>query len=737
MTARTLRFLLLPVLLVAARPLSAEAVPGPSPAGPHPGPREGEEAPPPDPVPEPAEGEIRISAGPGSRLEGEEMFLAGYVDVRYGETRLQADSVWLNRSTKDCRAQGNVILDSPGIRLTAQSAEVNLETGLGTFHEAYVQAEPSLIFTAERLERIGTDRFLIHRGTFTTCNQPTPYWSFHVARGLIHLEHYAYLHHLSFRVNGVPGAYLPYLVWPVKQDRATGLLIPEVGYSRSRGAVVHGAFFWAMRRNMDSTFFLDVFGDERLGTGLEYRFLPNATGAGRFHGYYLNERETDADRWFLGFREDQRFSPRWRLLADVNLVSDGDYYLDFERDLGVGTNPSALSRVFAGWDGAAQSVNLRVERREQFSTAGTLDQSVLPEVEWRSRERRLGRSPLFFAFESSLDSFHKETSTYTGDYRRVDLFPRFSAPWHPAAWLQVDPSLGLRGTYYTQSLPGGTLSQADFHRGFLEARLDLLGPRFARSFSGRGPGGARYRHTVEPGVSYRFVDNSEDVAEAIPFDEIDRLGGDQNLVNYSLTTRLYRRGGAGPGEEAPPNREITSLSLAQSYSFADPLSLSTLPAGESQFSPIQLTYRLNPTETAVVSLGTQYDVLFHEITGWTLSSSLRREKVGTLDFSWVRQDPPGTGTGAEQIRIVGAAGLLGGRLLLDLQGSYDLEAGEVQDQRYRIGYNTQCCGFAVEWFQRQFVGVDEEEVRFTVNLKGVGTVVDFHTGTGWDQPLLY
>ncbi len=96
------------------------------------------------------------------------------------------------------------------------------------------------------------------------------------------------------------------------------------------------------------------------------------------------------------------------------------------------------------------------------------------------------------------------------------------------------------------------------------------------------------------------------------------------------------------------------------------------------------------------------------------------------------------GTKTEQIRFLGEGTFFRGRVVFGAQTSYDIERREVQQRRFRIGYNTQCCGFQLEVLDRGFLGAEGEEYRFMVNLKGVGTVVDFHTGTASStQTILY
>ena len=76
---------------------------------------------------------LELTAGAGSVFGKEELLLKDYVDIHYGDLRLQADSVRYLPSTKECFAEGNVIVDNGPTRITARKVEYNLEAGTGTF----------------------------------------------------------------------------------------------------------------------------------------------------------------------------------------------------------------------------------------------------------------------------------------------------------------------------------------------------------------------------------------------------------------------------------------------------------------------------------------------------------------------------------------------------------------------------------------------------------------------------
>jgi len=206
--------------------------------------------------------------------------------------------------------------------------------------------------------------------------------------------------------------------------------------------------------------------------------------------------------------------------------------------------------------------------------------------------------------------------------------------------------------------------------------------------------------------------------------------------------------------------EIATFELTQRFSpdQLQPLSLSSALRTTSQFSPVEASFRYNPTYLASLDLRASYDILFHDIRSVSLSGNLRPRESSYMRLSWfLNRDLEGYPAGyssacpADPARVIGRQGfetrrcyqdgsqirLLGGLAVLkrkvtaDIEASYDIENHLLRDQRYRFGYNTQCCGVLVEIAKRSFetaaVGATSEtEYRFVLNLRGVGTFLDLN-----------
>ncbi|MEW5807373.1 MAG: LPS assembly protein LptD [Acidobacteriota bacterium] len=732
--------------------------------------------------------EIKISAEKVSKSSENEYLFEGFVDIVSGTSRIQADKVYLDNKTKNCLAEGSVLLDWGENRLAGDKLEFNLDTKKGVIYSVLGYIEPEYLFSAEKVEKIADDKIVIRKGVFTSCTQPTPYWSFRVGRALVHLDHYAHLRNVLFKVRKIPLIYLPYLIWPVKEDRAAGFLFPEVGSTKNRGRVISEAFFWPIRRNMDVTFYADYYTLAGLAGGIEYNFLPNDQGKGRFLGYYIDDKVADRNRYNFNYTQEQNFPKGYRLTADVNEISDFNYFIDFERDLKLSAMNYSLSRINLARNWSYYSTNFRAERREQLLGGGELVQSILPRIEFRGRSQRLWNSLFYFSFESSFNNFAKEITrldpllgevkSYDADYMRFDLFPTISAPYSPFPWLDLNPSIHFRETYYTRRLDPEDSSRVvseSLNRFLAGGTLEIIGPKFYRIYERpKSEFSPLYKHSMEPRIVYSYSPTFDRDMEVPRFDEIDFARGG-NIATLFLRNALYAKRSPSPaavpsepedvkkpaenvvddtelkiesedeGEDKKKKEnftqkrvalqalnpvEIASFEIFQSYSFDFPLSSS----GASQnfetknSSPISAVLRLNPAANYSFDLKATYDTIYKALRSSSISASLKKGEIGFLSLNLFRLKGFEGTQDHEQLTFEGGTQLFHQKLGLNVKLSYNLFESFLPEQRYRIEYFTQCCGFYFEYLKRDFTTNERREFRFAIDLKGIGKVIDFHHG---------
>ena len=125
--------------------------------------------------------QVRILARTQERAGGR-VFAAGDVEVRFGEVLLLADRVEYDPETKDCRAEGNVVIQSGREVIRGERVLYNLDSGRGSIEAASGLIAPNLLFEAARVERRQPDVYALTRGFLTACAQPNPRWSFGLSR---------------------------------------------------------------------------------------------------------------------------------------------------------------------------------------------------------------------------------------------------------------------------------------------------------------------------------------------------------------------------------------------------------------------------------------------------------------------------------------------------------------------------------------------------------------------------
>ena len=703
--------------------------------------------------------------------EGDAM-LEGDVVLTYGPSRIHADRIRF-RAKRFVEAEGNVLIVWGPNRIGGSRMTYDLDLELGWIEDAVGQVEPEFFFSAARAETIGRDQINLESASVTTCTQPVPYWSFSVSSAKIRVDHYAQLFNVRLKAGVVPVFYLPYVLWPVKRDRAAGLLLPEFGSSSERGFFMKDDLFVPLGESADLTLFGVYYEKAGIGGGGDFRIVPDEKGFASLSGFYIDDAVSGAPRYRVSLHQAQDFQNGFRMVTDINQVSDFDFFTDFEPDLKLASSPTILGRVEFTRNGAWTSVNVRDLRREQlFFAGGTLVQRTLPEVEWRGRSRKLARSPFYLSFESSAAWIQQYAPQSTAEYYRGDVFPRLSAAISPFPWLDITPEIAYRGTYYTQHKapflgPTGSSIVVDepLTRSVASGRVEIVGPKFSRIFRKDDSTVApSYKHTVETRVAYTFQQGAKRSDEVLLYDDVDTVIPAQNFLTYGIRTRLFTRrpraaqplvpatyerivmpdgssssapfvvpeesAEASPGaaEKMPAEPlEIMSFELQQRRSLDEDLNRADLDGDgvfeSSLFSPVELTGRFRPSETTDVNLRASYDPLRNEIANVSVSGGVRTDLFRT-NFSLVRP-----ATGDTQMRLLAGLTLFDGRLRLDSDGAYVINPlpGQkaVLDQRWRVEVYSQCCGFLLEYLTRDFSAENStNDFRFSLDLRGIGKLLD-------------
>ena len=708
-------------------------------------------------------GEVRLTTKNPAHYEKDVFWEgSGEVTIEYQDVKITADRARYDFPTKTATLDGHVVIDQGPTRLSGSHGVFRVEEKTGRLENATADLAPTYHVVAEAIDKIGPETYRIEKGIFTSCDLPHPEWSFYLSTADVTLDDYARMRNVSLRAGPVPVLFTPWLVWPTKQDRASGLLVPGVGFNSTRGAYLGLSYYWVTGRATDSTTQLDMYSHGALGLGEELRWTPTPESAGIVQAYMIRDPDStvcvpfedeptgtqpcilaDGQSGVFAKRERTRWKTRldhvsddlpfgFRGVLSVREYSDEQFLRDFERAFALSAARQTLSRGFLTKNFGDDSVNLRVERSETFFGTEVI-QERLPSLEYFHRTARLGNSPFFLALESSVSWLYVDRGPglMHGQYGRADFHPTISIPWKSVPWLSLTAKGGGRWTEYTESTneAQNAFTGESRTRTVAEAGASLVGPSFSRIYEGSiGPFG-RFKHVIEPRVDYDYASDVGDPLSIPVYDEVDTALG-RNQIRYAIVNRLLARP-ADPKAGGGAN-EIASFEIAQTHAFRLPqVAASTASSFESfveKTGPVEGTLRLVPGSLFSFDGRVAYDIHVSRITAVSVATSVNW-KTNYVNATWFGSEPAPVGgttsSRTDQIRL--AAGIdLGKALRIDTQLNYDAQQSRLLEDRSLLSYTGSCYALFLEVRQLRLPPTTRRDYRLVVNLKDVGTLLDMN-----------
>jgi len=669
-------------------------------------------------------------------------------------------------------ASGNVVFTNPEGRIAAERVEFNVAKGTGTFYQAsgllslgdevdraqFGGQDPDVYFYGETIEKLENRRYRLTRGGFTTCVQPTPRWEVTSGSVLIVLDSYAIARHMLLRVKGVPLMYLPVLYYPIKnEDRATGFLLPTYGTSTLRGQSLSNAFFWAMGRSQDATFFHDWFTNTGQGAGVEYRYAAAQTSNGTFRFYRFDQHETEFQQagqvgrlpaesayQFYG-TGNQSIGTAIRLHQRIDYTTSIRTQQLYQQNLYQASN--ATRTVEGGMTGTwgALTANALFQRTETF-TGENVSQlyGSTPRLTAALAPQRLFGLPVYASVNnefSNLPFRQIEKGRVTSDrsLSRLDVQPTARAALSRLTFLTFNTSAAYRTTYYSRSADNrGQVITEPLVRQYLTLRSDVIGPVFAKIWdTPENRYSERMKHLIEPTFALEYIpaiDNASRVLAGV--DQTDVVLGDTTRFTYGINNRLLYRARTTDGS-AGSTIQFLTIGAQQTYYLTRRASLNDMQYVSTGFrsrsidlSDVGITVKVTPSPRLDSTTRLEYDV--HGQGLHVLTTGGTTQVLGsstTVSYSRLRRNR--TAKPESSLSWFSSATLLDGRARGMYGLTWDIGRASVLNQSVGFSYLAQCCGIQAEFqkfkFAQSIAGFPAADRRFNVSfvLAGLGTFSNF------------
>ena len=543
--------------------------------------------------------------------EQEVTVLTGDVELQRGDQWLGTEQLTYDHGRETFRTGGPARYQDRGLRLRAASAQGDQRADVVQLQDVdYQFNQQAGNGHADAIELRGQEGTLTG-ASYSTCPPAQRQWEFRASRIDVDQEEgVGTARNATLRVGGVPVLWLPWVRFPTDDRRRTGLLSPTIGHDDRNGFEYEQPIYLNLAPNYDATLSPRWLSDRGLMLGAQFRYLGPRDARGELEGTWLPDDDlTGRDRGLLRWRHYDRLGRNWNLRANINHVSDDEYFADFGDSLPNSTITLLESSLGVYGRGLGWDASLQVQSWEVASPL--LPDSAAPYR--RLPEARLRWSRPFARWlEAGIDA---EAVRFESDFRdggnRLDLTPWVQLPFGGAAWFAT-PRLAWRYTSYSldQSLvpPGGDNNP---DRSLPVMSLDM-GAFFEREFSF---GDGSYLQTLEPrlyylNVPYRDQDqlplfDTRPLTFSWPglfrdnrFAGADRVG-DADQVTLALTSRVL---------SADDGRELLSVALGRTHYFDPPRV--TVPGGpllSDEGSSWVAEASVSPTDRWSLGLAHQWD----------------------------------------------------------------------------------------------------------------------------------
>jgi LPS-assembly protein len=517
-----------------------------------------------------------ISADRFDYYDGASVYIGeGNVSIERLNKKLKADFVRFDQKSMIAEAKGHVVMRTGEDILTGDMFEIDLNAETGTLYNARVFLhENHFYISGNEIEKTGKNTYVVDNASLTTCDGELPDWRITGKNLKVTVEGLGRISHATLWAKKVPVLYSPFLLFPVKTKRQSGLLIPWISYSERKWEEFIQPFYWAINDSSDATFYTHHIGRRGEKFGAEYRYVPGDNMKGALMADFLHDRKVEnneeesgewgysdsyarsnADRYWLRMKHDQQLSMGFSAKLDLDIVSDQDYLREFKngytgfddtndyfqktfnRGVDEYDDTGRVNRLLLNKNTARFSLSAEAKWYDDVisRSTGEVNSCVhkLPIVKFKGSRQKLFNSPFYFDVDSEYSySYAKETERE----HKLDVYPRFYMPFKFHDFFSLESSVGLRETtWYSDNRTGASENREFETREIYDTKLDFSSEVY-KVYSIKSENIDKMKHVVKLGIihSYTPEPDQDDIAESEQIVEA-------NLITLSLTNTLTTR----------------------------------------------------------------------------------------------------------------------------------------------------------------------------------------------------
>ncbi len=504
--------------------------------------------------------------GEGVSQEGDIWTLTKGV-IQTEEMMMMSDHLVYNATNGRMKAHGHIKITLQGLDFYSERIDFDWVNKSGTADIVKLDLQPTWKIIADRVSFSKFRKWNFKTVTVTPCSEIDPGWSASMTELDLDLDNYAQLWNLRLAIGGIPAPiYLPYLIYPSRMERTSGLLPPTLGTSSVLGTKLGLHYYQVLGESADATISPTWFSKEGVLWGTELRWFPDDNHKGGLSGEVIHSTSLNRSRYRFNLTENYKNSSGWSIYLRSNESSDSLMDIDYGSGVGSINGSTHASNLYVEKNYQWGRINMEAFSNRAFiqSTSegdrvynpdfpSSFYKRLLPELSLQTNPVNL--KSMFLDFRLSLGSFNyvtanlEQTKPIDSQWQRADLALHVYGDLFNIGPSQWSYELLGRGTYYTHSYANpvfdlssiyattfnGTLSQDNpfqvsskaLTRAIFSGKIEAKLPQYGRIYetSDGDAQGSRYKHVLEPYLA--LLNNSQFADSPLTprFDALDSFPG--------------------------------------------------------------------------------------------------------------------------------------------------------------------------------------------------------------------
>lgn len=605
---------------------------------------------------------IAVSADTLNAQRNGKAVYQGGVEVNQGNKSFKSDYTEFDQKTRDVKATGNIIYKDGQVTLKSQdSLTSNLDTKSSTINNATYQLHGSPARGEAGTIALDNEKksVALNQVTFTTCPPGQESWWLKASEvNMNQDEVFGEAWNATVWLEGVPIFYTPYINFPIRDERKSGLLNPSFTNSSKNGFDVSTPYYWNIAPNYDLTFTPREMTKRGLMYKTEYRYMPDENFSGTFYSEYMNDDQIYEDRrWLTHLEQDVKYlngDLDWNINYTKVDAEDYNYFNDLDSKIGQELVDSQLMQSSSvTYSQADWNFKTEVRSYQILVKNALAPHQLMPQMTYNQYFVNDGYDIAINSEMSNFQNNSEASKAYNG--QRLHVEPSLNVPIFEAPGYYLNAESKLMATYYQQQTPDNYTSGLYYQKygltdidGSASRVLPELRIHGGMTFDRQTSFNSQpFTQTLEPEVQYLYIPYKDQSHIGLydttsmqsdyynlfsdrRFAGLDRIS-DANRISYGATTRLFDK----------DNTERVRFTAGQAYDFVRPKVRLTSTTTEDETSRSLLSVRLDthPTDDWYTHSGLEYSTTFSKTSTANSAIEYQQEKfTGQVNYRYVAKE---------------------------------------------------------------------------------------------------